>query len=297
MYSCLGSQVGSGTLAELKVPRPSFKATNYSEYGELPLDKAFAILPGETVGVCVVTNSSEGIVVREGQALRSRGAAVKCLKEYVVPGPQSSSETKVEGGLSLAVAYLYLCLSTHMYVYRYLSIYPYKPLSAQVEGGSARLYLHPCPSLSMYISISVRIPIYTYIRTGGGRTQPCCSIVDHQPRPPLHRGVGAQSHWQFRWRPHILLPCILMDTPPRWMYTRNNWTSAASHPPDLHLDLFPRVHVQSHKPFHTHTHTHTHCVCKSTAPAAPSNVQSKAASHITCTGSTVIIRPPHQLNL
>ena len=115
VHSCLGSQVGRGTLASLKVPRPSFKATDYSEYGELPLDKAFQILPEDTVGVCVVTNSSEGIVVREGQALRSRGAAVKCLKEYAVPGPQSS----------------------------YLSIYPCTPISAQVEGNRYRcIHMH-----------------------------------------------------------------------------------------------------------------------------------------------------------
>ena len=149
VHSCLGSQVGSGTLASLKVPRPSFKATDYSEYGELPLDKAFQILPGDTVGVCVVTNSSEGIVVREGQALRSRGAVVKCLKEYAVPGPQSSSETAVEGGPSLAVAYLHRCLSIYMCTYRYLSIYPCTPISAQVEGGLslavASLITSPAP--------------------------------------------------------------------------------------------------------------------------------------------------------
>ena len=169
VHSCLGSQVGSGTLASLKVPRPSFKATDYSEYGELPLDKAFQILPGDTVGVCVVTNSSEGIVVREGQALRSRGAAVKCLKEYAVPGPQSSSETAVEGGPSLAVAYLHRCLSIYMCTYRYLSIYPCTPISAQVEGNRYRCIHMHIAGVSISVHIRYDIPMHTYIRTGGGK--------------------------------------------------------------------------------------------------------------------------------
>ena len=39
------------------LPRPSFKAAAYADYGEVPLDEAFKILPKQTVGVCIMTSS------------------------------------------------------------------------------------------------------------------------------------------------------------------------------------------------------------------------------------------------
>ena len=39
------------------LPRPSFKADAYTDYGEVPLDEAFQILPKQTVGICIMTSS------------------------------------------------------------------------------------------------------------------------------------------------------------------------------------------------------------------------------------------------
>ena len=70
MQSDLWHNVGEG---DLVMPRPSFKAAEYGNYGELPLQKAFAVYPNQTVGVCIMTSSREGIVVREGEALKKPG--------------------------------------------------------------------------------------------------------------------------------------------------------------------------------------------------------------------------------
>ena len=70
LQSDLWHNVGEG---DLVMPRPSFKAAEYGNYGELPLQKAFAVYPNQTVGVCIMTSSPEGIVVREGEALKKPG--------------------------------------------------------------------------------------------------------------------------------------------------------------------------------------------------------------------------------
>ena len=70
LQSDLWHNVGEG---DLVMPRPSFKAAEYGNYGELPLQKAFAVYPNQTVGVCIMTSSREGIVVREGEALKKPG--------------------------------------------------------------------------------------------------------------------------------------------------------------------------------------------------------------------------------
>ena len=80
------------------MPRPSFKASDFAEYGQVPLQKSFDIYPKETVGVCIMTSSPEGIVVREGEALKTITQPAKALKEYVVRGPNSSADAVVDGG-------------------------------------------------------------------------------------------------------------------------------------------------------------------------------------------------------
>jgi len=97
----LWSVVGQGTLV---LPRPSFKASEYANYGQLPLQKSFEIYPGSTMGVCIMTSSPEGIVVREGEAYKKPTQPVKSLKEYVCKGPNSSAATHVNGSLRLSVA-------------------------------------------------------------------------------------------------------------------------------------------------------------------------------------------------
>jgi len=104
LQSDLWHNVGEG---DLVMPRPSFKAAEYGNYGELPLQKAFAVYPNQTVGVCIMTSSREGIVVREGEALKKPGSPMKALKEYVVSGPKSAAEVdQPEGSLMLSVGSL-----------------------------------------------------------------------------------------------------------------------------------------------------------------------------------------------
>jgi len=40
----------------------------------------------------------------QGEALKSSKQPAKCLKEYVVPGPKSSGDTRVDGELRVSVA-------------------------------------------------------------------------------------------------------------------------------------------------------------------------------------------------
>jgi hypothetical protein len=116
IFVCQGTHVGKETDADrwtqvgeglLKLPRPSFKASEYSDYGELPLQKSFDVYPKMTRGVCIMTSSREGLVVREGEALKRLNAPSKSLKEYVVPGPNSAKNIKlVDGHLQVSVASL-----------------------------------------------------------------------------------------------------------------------------------------------------------------------------------------------
>eukprot|EP00277_Geminigera_cryophila_P030497 CAMPEP_0173057868 /NCGR_PEP_ID=MMETSP1102-20130122/1015_1 /TAXON_ID=49646 /ORGANISM="Geminigera sp., Strain Caron Lab Isolate" /LENGTH=274 /DNA_ID=CAMNT_0013923503 /DNA_START=72 /DNA_END=896 /DNA_ORIENTATION=+ len=95
------SQVGEGAL---ELVRPSFKASLYTDYSELPLQQSFDIYPHTTVGVCLMSSSPEGMIVREGEALKNPTQSAKCLRQYVVPGPNSAADTSVDGGLQVSVA-------------------------------------------------------------------------------------------------------------------------------------------------------------------------------------------------
>ena len=116
IFICQGTHVGKETQQDcwtkvgegpLQLPRPSFKASEYSDYADMPLHKSFDVYPKETVGVCIMTSSREGLVVREGEALKKLNAPSKCLKEYVVPGPNSAKNVKVlDGHLQVSTAQL-----------------------------------------------------------------------------------------------------------------------------------------------------------------------------------------------
>ena len=87
------------------MPRPSFKAAEYGNYGELPLQKEFAVYPNHSESDNDLHRSQ--LLPCAKPNLWLAGSPMKALKEYVVSGPKSAAEVdQPEGSLMLSVGSL-----------------------------------------------------------------------------------------------------------------------------------------------------------------------------------------------
>jgi len=107
---CVFVQVGEGAL---ELVRPSFKASLYTDYSELPLQQSFDIYPHTTVGVCLMS-SRYTLYVRACAYVCARACSCVCACACACTCACARARARVRAYVhACACAYMRVCVHEH----------------------------------------------------------------------------------------------------------------------------------------------------------------------------------------